>query len=118
MQNPIFEFYTRKNGQSEIKDFILRLPLRDKAKLLGIIKKTEVFGISKAISLGYIKKIGSNEFEIRSQLGNNIQRCLYFHVYAQKYIITNGFTKKSQKTPQYEISKMKKLRKELYNDRK
>ena len=37
--------------------------------------------------------------EIRSKRASNIQRAIYFQFKDNKYIITNGFTKKSQKTP-------------------
>ena len=36
-------------------------------------------------------------------MGNNIQRALYFHWKGSRYIITHGFSKKTQKTPRKEI---------------
>ena len=47
-----------------------------------------------------LKKLESNLYEIRSQRLSNIQRELYFQVQGTKYVITNAFTKKSQRTPE------------------
>lgn len=47
-----------------------------------------------------LKKLESNLYEIRSQRSSNIQRALYFQVQGTQYVITNAFTKKSQKTPE------------------
>lgn len=56
-------------------------------------------------------------FEIRAKQGNNITRVLYFFVIGRKIILTNGFTKKTQKTPPGEIELSKKYRSE-YEQRK
>nr|WP_240742640.1 type II toxin-antitoxin system RelE/ParE family toxin [Leuconostoc mesenteroides] len=39
---------------------------------------------------------------LRSKRSSNIQRALYFQVKGSQYIITNAFTKKTQKTPENE----------------
>lgn len=59
------------------------------------------------------KKIDNEIFEIRSKVSSNIQRALYFHVVGNRYIITHGFTKKTQKTPASEIKHAKELKKEF-----
>lgn len=55
-------------------------------------------------------------FEIRCQVGNNITRVLYFFYYEGKIILTNGFVKKTQKTPPNEI-RLAKERRENYKKR-
>ena len=47
----------------------------------------------------YSKFLGDGIYEVRVQQGNNIARILYFFVVNRKIILTNGFKKKSQKTP-------------------
>ena len=47
----------------------------------------------------YSKFLGDGIYEVRVQQGNNIARVLYFFVVNRKIILTNGFIKKSQKTP-------------------
>lgn len=49
-------------------------------------------------------------FEIRCKVGNNISRVLYFFYFEGKIILTNGFVKKTQKTPTEEIKLAKKYR--------
>jgi len=51
--------------------------------------------------------------EIRLKYPNSIQRALYFHVINNRYIITHGFTKKTQKTPKREIIHAKQIRREF-----
>ena len=45
-------------------------------------------------------------------LSSDISRVLYFFVIGKKAILTNGFIKKTQKTPPGEIEKAKAYRKE------
>ena len=49
-------------------------------------------------------------FELRAKLGSNITRVLYFFQVGNKAYLTNGFTKKTQKTPPSEIELAKKYR--------
>ena len=51
----------------------------------------------------YSKYLGDGIFEIRCKVGNDITRVLYFFYYEGKIVLTNGFVKKTQKTPQREI---------------
>lgn len=59
-----------------------------------------------------MKKLDYEIYEIRSKYASNIQRALYFHVSHNKYIITHGFTKKTQKTPTREIQRAKRIKAE------
>ena len=49
-------------------------------------------------------------FEIRTKFGSDITRVLYFFVVGKKVILTNGFIKKTQKTPASEITLAKQYR--------
>ncbi len=46
---------------------------------------------------------------------NDITRIFYFFVIGQKIILTNGFVKKTQKTPKSEIELAKKYRNDYLN---
>ena len=65
----------------------------------------------------YSKFLSDGIYELRAVQGNNITRVLYFFVVGQKIILTNGFVKKTQKTPESEIDLAKKYRKD-YESRK
>lgn len=108
-----FEFYTRPNGHTEFIDFLQTIPLKDQQKLLATITNIQEHGIIVAQRMEWVKKLEGNLFEIRSKVSSNIQRAMYFHVVGERYIITHGFTKKTQKTPISEIEHAKKLRKEF-----
>lgn len=60
----------------------------------------------------YSKHLEDGIFELRAQQGNNIARALYFFRVGQKIIITNGFIKKTKKTPKSELNLAKKYRTE------
>ena len=51
-------------------------------------------------------------FELRCKLGSNITRALYFFYIGKRIVVTNGFVKKTQKTPPGEIKLAKDRRKD------
>ena len=65
----------------------------------------------------YSKHLEDGIFELRAKQGSDITRVLYFFFVGKKIVLTNGFTKKTQKTPRAEITTAKKYRAE-YIERK
>lgn len=65
----------------------------------------------------YSKHLEDGIFELRAKQGSDITRVLYFFFVGKKIVLTNGFTKKTQKTPRTEIAAAKKYRAE-YIERK
>lgn len=104
------------NGKSEALYFIEELNRIDREKLLITIEKIETHGLEVAKKMQWIKKLDNEIFEIRSKVGTNIQRCLYFKKVDNVFLITHGFTKKTQKTPKNEITRAKNLM-EKYKER-
>ena len=113
MEKPKFISYTRPNGYNEFEEFYNSLPVKDRNKLRATIEMIEEAGIQAAIQLEWVKKLDSEINEIRSKVSSNIQRALYFHVKNNQYIITHGFTKKTQKTPIKEIERAKQIKYEF-----
>ena len=113
MEKPKFISYTRPNGHNEFEEFYNSLPFKDRNKLRATIEMIEEAGIQAAIQLEWVKKLDSEINEIRSKVLSNIQRVLYFHVKNNQYIITHGFTKKTQKTPIKEIERAKQIKYEF-----
>ena len=107
MEKPKFISYTRPNGHNEFEEFY-KLNIKDL-----FLQNIEEAGIQAAIQLEWIKKLDSEINEIRSKVSSNIQRALYFHVKNNQYIITHGFTKKTQKTPIKEIERAKQIKYEF-----
>lgn len=81
-----------------------------KAKMLRCI---EVLGEGGAdIREPYTKSLGDGIFELRAKQGTDISRVLYFFMVGKKIVLTNGFIKKTQRTPVSEIKLAKKYREE------
>ncbi|WP_373711177.1 type II toxin-antitoxin system RelE/ParE family toxin [Jeotgalibaca porci] len=106
----VFEYIRNPDGTSAFETFLDSLPLKDAAKLLGVLEKTEKYGLLLAAQNQWVKKLEPNLFELRSKVGSNIQRALYFHVVGDRYVITHGFTKKTQKTPEPEKKRAREIR--------
>ena len=102
------EFYELDNGIKPAKEFILSQAPKMRAKLLGLVDILEENGTE--LRKPYSAPLGDGIFELRCIFGNDIARVLYFFYYEGKIICTNGFIKKTQKTPPEEIEKAKKYR--------
>ena len=66
----------------------------------------------------YSEHLEDGIFELRAKVGSNISRVLYFFIVDGKAILTNGFIKKTQKTPKRELQRAKDYRKEYLSRRK
>lgn len=109
------EFYETKNGIQPVREFILSQEKKFIAKTLDMIQLLQDNGYQ--LREPYSKALENGIFELRIKLGNNISRIMYFFYVDQHIILTNGFIKKTQKTPRNEIEKAKKYRAD-YMDRK
>ena len=110
MEKPKFEFCEGANGHNEFLEFYNTLPYKDRRKLMATIEIIEKEGMIVAFQLELVKKIDYEIYEIRSKISSNIQRVLYFHSNNNNYIVTHGFTKKTQKTPVREIQHAKMIK--------
>lgn len=95
------EFYESSNGKSPAKDFLRKLSAKSKARFLQISRLLEENGT--AIWMPYSRHLEDGIFEVRIITGNESSRILYFFTDGQRIIFTNGFIKKTQKTPRKEI---------------
>ena len=101
-------FYEKENGDCPIEEFMNSLDIKMRAKMIGLFELLEEKGTQ--LREPYSKIIEDGIFEIRCKVGNNISRVLYFFYFEGKIILTNGFVKKTQKTPTEEIKLAKKYR--------
>lgn len=108
MQEYEIEFYDRPDGTEPAKDFILSLDTKMQAKVLRTVALLRDAGPS--LREPYSKPLADGIFEIRAKFGSDITRVLYFFVIGKKVILTNGFIKKTQKTPASEIALAKQYR--------
>lgn len=100
--------YEKANGECPVEEFITSLDMKMQAKMIGLLELLEEKG--NQLREPYSKSIDDGIFELRCKVGNNITRILYFFYYEGKIILTNGFLKKTQKTPTEEIKLAKERR--------
>jgi phage-related protein len=101
-------FYEKENGDCPVEEFIKLQDIKMRAKIVGLLELLEEKG--NQLREPYSKPIVDGIFEIRCKVGNNITRVLYFFYYEGKIVLTNGFVKKTQKTPPEEIKLAKERR--------
>ena len=81
---------------------------KELAKTLRTIDLLEMNG--PLLREPYSKPLENGIFELRTKQGSDITRVLYFFIVGKKAVLTNGFIKKSQKTPKAEKELAKKYK--------
>lgn len=102
------EFYDTADGKCPVAEFLDSLNAKMHAKVLKHIDLLECFG--EELRLPYSRLLEDGIFELRTQMGSDITRILYFFVVGGKAVLTHGFVKKTQKTPVREIARAKQYR--------
>lgn len=103
-------FYELPNGDSPVEAFLTSLDIPMRAKAVGLLQILQEKG--NQLREPYTKSLGDGIFELRVQSGNNISRILYFFFTGGKIVVTNGFIKKTKRTPVKEIRLAKKYRRD------
>ena len=114
---PEFEiiFYDRSDGTEPAREFLDSLDIKMRAKMLRTVLLLEKNG--PELREPYSKALEDGIFELRAKVGSDISRVLYFFMIGQKIVVTNGFIKKTQKTPRTELDKAKQYRAEYLSRR-
>ncbi len=96
-------FFRLPNGQSPIESFLDSLTGKQAQKVLWVLQIIEEL---ESVPRQYFKKLVDSEgiWEVRIQFGSDIFRLLGFFENGSLLILTNGFAKKTQKTPPQEIA--------------
>ena len=101
-------FYKKENGEEPVKDFLVSLDNKMRAKMIRMLVLLQKNG--PALRMPYSEELDDGIFELRAKVGTDITRVLYFFDKDQIVILTNGFVKKTQKTPAQEIVTAKNYR--------
>ena len=104
------EIYVKENGEVPFEGFMEDLPAKLRAKVLRDIDLLERFG--NELREPYSKALGNDIFELRTIMGNDSTRTLYFFFVDRKIVITHGFVKKQNKTPRREIERAMEYRRD------
>ncbi|MTI89714.1 MAG: type II toxin-antitoxin system RelE/ParE family toxin [Balneolaceae bacterium] len=110
------KFYKTPSGKIPVKEFLDSLSAKHAQKVIWVLELIEKLD---QIPVQYFKKLKNTNdiWEVRARIGSNSFRLLGFTDDGKFIILTNGFPKKSQKTPKQEID-LAKQRKADYLSRK
>lgn len=103
-------FYEKPDGTEPAKEFLLSLDPKMRAKMLKTIDLLAENG--NELREPYSKHLEDSIFELRAKVGSDISRVLYFFFVGKRVVLTNGFIKKTQKTPTGEKERAKQYRKD------
>lgn len=109
-------FYQSDSGKFPAIDFLSSLTGKQAKKITWVL---ELFEDTSIVPKQYFKKLKSTDdiWEVRIIFSSDIFRLLGFFEKNGNFIVTNGFIKKTQKTPEKEI-KIAEERKRNYFERK
>lgn len=94
-------FYQKADGTEPAREFLLSLDNRLRAKTARTIALLETNGY--ALREPFSKYLGNGIFELRVRLSTSHVRVLYFFIVGDTAVLTNGFIKKTSKTPRQEL---------------
>lgn len=101
-------YYTTAGKQCDIKEYLDKLPVKNRQKVLAWITILEEQGPTLPRPFADLLEDGIHE--LRVKLSGIQERILYFFVFQNYIILTHSFTKKSSAVPKSEIEKAKKYR--------
>lgn len=102
------EWYELPSGELPAQSYLDSLDKRLRSKTL----RTIAFLESKGHLIGEpeSKHLEDGIFELRTTMGDNTGRVLYFFCIGNRAVLTHGFKKKTQRTPRREIERAKRYR--------
>ena len=106
-------FYEKRDWSLPVVEFLDSLPKKMRAKALREMDILKEYG--NELREPYTKYLEDGIFELRIKLGSDISRILYFFYDGRNIVLTNGFIKKTWKTPRGEIEKAKMYRKDYFH---
>lgn len=106
------EFFRTENGKIPTEELLDTLSDKVVQKIIAVIELLET---ERIVPAKFFKKLIDTEvWECRIRWESNIYRLFCFFDRDNKVVITHGFTKKTQKTPQREIDRAMRYRKEYF----
>lgn len=96
-------FYRKADGAVPMDELLDSLPSKLSAKahhdLEALRERADL------LREPHSKSMGEGLFELRIRQGGDIARAFYFFFVGRTIVVTNGFVKKTQKTPRREIAR-------------
>jgi len=102
-------FYRKDNLEEPVRNFIVNLPTKERAKVAQEIENIRSEGIY--LGLPFVKKIAGKEYkglwELRVRFGSDYIRIIYFLNTKKTFVLLHGFKKKTNRTPKRELETAK-----------
>lgn len=108
-----FTIYENVNGNSPFVKYLNSLNKKEKATVLSSINTLQKHGLEYGFSSSKVKYLEAGIYELRVSMSNGISRAFFFHQIGDNYVITNGYTKKTQKMDRSEFNKAKSYKKDM-----
>lgn len=102
------DFYHLPNGKAPVAEFLDSLDVKMRSKAVDSISLLEEFG--NRLTLPHSRAMGDGLYELRIRFSSDITRIFYFFFTKNRIILTNGFVKKSSKTPPEELKLARKYK--------
>lgn len=102
------EFYRLPNGNAPVEEFLDSLNVKMRSKAIYSLSILEEQG--NRLREPFSKSLGDGLFELRIKFASDITRIFYFFVVDNKIVLTNGFVKKTVKTPKSELDLARKYK--------
>ena len=93
-------FFATENGTEPVRDWLKSLPREDQKRIGDDIRTVE-FGWP--IGMPVCRALGKGLYEVRTNLKNRIAR-VFFTIDGDEMVLLHGFIKKSQATPDAELT--------------
>ena len=107
MQDFDIIFYQTADGACPVANYLKSI--QDKKLYAKILRDINL------LHEPYSKSLSHGLFELRTKQGSNISRIIYFFIIGNRIILTNGFIKKTNKTPKKELDKALKYKNDYLN---
>jgi phage-related protein len=110
----VIDFYTTSNNVNPIYNYLITLPIKDKARIINDIELLKDYGTN--LGLNKQRKISGRRYEglweLRIRFGTNFYRILYFLHFRSTFVLLHCFQKKSKKTDRRHLETAKKRMKD------
>jgi phage-related protein len=111
------QFYRTESGDCPVEEFLDGLNAKRAQKVLWVLRAVREL---PQVPKHYFKKLEGTAdlWEVRAEFGGDAFRLLGFWDTGRLVILTNGFAKKTQKTPEREIALAEQRKRDHLNRRK
>ena len=110
------EYFETANGRRPVQEFVDSLDAGSKAKIARTLDLLEEFGVK--LGMPYAKHVEGDLWELRTRVGSNQYRIIYFLYTGGAFILLHGFMKKSGPIPQQDLRAARARRAEFLTRRR